>query len=230
MAGDLKPGTRLPTTQQLMAEYNVTNQTVQRTLSVLKDEGFLVGRAGVGVYVREELALAIEPADYLPVPEGGEPYPWVSEAAKRGQQGVVRLLEVAGVQPPVAVAQVLGDRASMRRQVLLLDQEPIELAWIYHPLDIAEGTPLVERRKITGGSARVLAELGFAPKEWVDRVSVRLPTTAELEVLELPDDVPVLRTFRVVYAEGLRPVEVQVLVKGGHRYELTYRNPYYIRE
>jgi GntR family transcriptional regulator len=227
MSGDLVPGTQLPTTQQLMAQYGVTNQTVQRTLAVLKDEGFLVGRAGVGVYVREELALAIEPAAYLPVAGDGEPYPWLSEAGKKGKQGVVRLLKVASVEPPVAVAEALGvteGRASMRWQVLLLDQEPTELAWIYHPLDLAEGTALEERRKIPGGTPRVLAELGFPPREWVDRLSVRLPTTEELEVLELPDDVPVLRTFRVVYADGMRPVEVQILVKGGHRYELTYRH------
>ncbi|MGI8648141.1 MAG: GntR family transcriptional regulator [Mycobacteriales bacterium] len=53
MSGDLPPGTKLPPTQQLVTEYGVTNQTVQRTLSVLKGEGFLVGRTGVGVYVRE---------------------------------------------------------------------------------------------------------------------------------------------------------------------------------
>ncbi|GII79126.1 hypothetical protein Sru01_41080 [Sphaerisporangium rufum] len=45
MSGDLPPGTRLPTTQQLMARYSVTSQTVQRTLNVLKDEGFIAGRA-----------------------------------------------------------------------------------------------------------------------------------------------------------------------------------------
>ena len=124
MAGDLVPGTRLPTTQQLMAEYGITNQTVQRTLSVLKDEGFLVGKAGVGVFVREEFPLAIEPVAYLPLPEDRQPYPWISEAVKRGQVGVVKLLEVTTVQPPAAVAEVLGERVNLRHQVLMLDGEP----------------------------------------------------------------------------------------------------------
>lgn len=230
MSGDLAPGARLPTTQELMASYGVTNQTVQRTLSVLKDEGFLVGKAGVGVYVREELPLAIEPAAYLPPPADGLPYPWMTQAARRQQQGSVRLLGVGRVEPPAMVAEVLGSDVSVRRQLLLLDEEPTELAWIYHPVDLSAGTVLEGRRKIAGGTAKVLAALGLAPMEWVDRVSVRLPMTEELELLELPDDVPVLRTFRVVYAEGMRPVEVQILVKGGHRYELTYRTPYYFRE
>ncbi|WP_049560415.1 GntR family transcriptional regulator [Nonomuraea sp. SBT364] len=230
MSGDLAPGTRLQTTQQLMSRYNVTNQTVQRALSVLKGEGFLVGRAGVGVYVREERALAIEPASYLRPPAEGEPYPWMSEAVGRGRRGSVRLLEVANVRPPVEVARLWGERVSMRRLLLLLDQEPTELAWIYHPLEIAEGTPLAGRRKIPGGTARVLADLGIPPVEWVDRVTARLPTTEELQLLELPDDVPVLRTLRTVYTDDMRPVEMQVLVKGGHRYELAYRIPYHFKE
>ncbi|MEZ0074450.1 GntR family transcriptional regulator [Planotetraspora sp. GP83] len=227
MSGDLAPGARLPTTQQLMAQYGITSQTVQRTLNVLKDEGFVVGRAGVGVYVREDLALAVSPASYMPPTGESEAYPWMTEAAKRSQRGTIRLLEVAKVQPPVNVALAFGmaenDRVSMRHQVLMLDDAPAELAWIYHPLAIAEGTPLMERRKIAGGTPRLLADLGFPPREWVDNLSVRLPTTQELEVLELPDDVPVIRTFRVVYADHVRPVEAQILVKGGHLYELVYR-------
>ncbi|MGW0478435.1 GntR family transcriptional regulator [Nonomuraea sp. NPDC003214] len=230
MSGDLVPGTRLPTTQQLMSTYDVTNQTVQRALGVLKDEGFLIGRAGVGVYVRDDSVLALEPAAYHRPPADGMPYPWTSEAEARGRRGAIRILEVATVRPPVEVARLWGERVSMRRLLLLLDQQPTELAWIYHPLEIADGTPLVGRRKIPGGTARVLADLGLPPVEWADRVSARLPTTEELELLHLPDDVPVLRTFRTVYADGGRPVEVQVLVKGGHRYELAYRNAYPLRE
>lgn len=35
MAGELAPGERLPTTQELASRYQVTGQTVQRTLRVL---------------------------------------------------------------------------------------------------------------------------------------------------------------------------------------------------
>jgi GntR family transcriptional regulator len=227
MSGELAPGSRLPSTQQLMAQYSVTSQTVQRTLNVLKEEGFLVGRAGVGVYVRDDAPLIIAPASYMPTTGQDEPYPWMTEAAKRAQRGSVKLLRVAEVEPPPAVAHVFdlneGERVSLRHQLLMLDDEPAELASIYHPLSIAQGTPLSERRKIQGGSPRLLTDLGFPPREWTDQLSARLPTTDELETLNLPDDVPVLRTFRVVYTDNARPIEVQILVKGGHLYELAYR-------
>jgi len=230
MSGELPPGARLPTTLELMSTYDVTNQTVQRTLSVLKEEGFLVGRAGVGVYVREESPIGIQAAAYLPPPDNRELPGWATDAEQRGQQSAVRLLEVAEVRSPAEVAGLWGERVSMRRQVLLLDEEPVELACVYHPLEIARGTPLTHRRRIRDGTARVLTELGYPPVESVDRVSTRLPTTGELELLDLPDNVPVLRTFRIVYTKNQQPVEIQILVKGGNRYELSYRFPYYLKE
>ncbi|GII66908.1 hypothetical protein Skr01_69930 [Sphaerisporangium krabiense] len=226
MSGDLTPGSRLPSTQQLMAQYSVTSQTVQRTLNVLKEEGFLVGRAGVGVYVRDDAPLIITPVAYMPSPGPDMPYPWMTEAAKRAQRGSVKLLKVAEVCPPAAIAEVFGlgegEQVSLRHQLLMLNDEPAELASIYHPLSIAKGTPLSERRKIPGGSSRILTDLGYPPREWTDHLSARLPTTDELETLNLPDDVPVLRTFRTVYTDKTRSIEVQILIKGGHLYELAY--------
>ena len=65
----------------------------------------------------------------------------------------------------------------------------------------------------------LLADLGHAPVRYEETVAARLPTTAELALLELPDDVPVLRHFRVLFNERAEPVEATVMVKGGHRYE-----------
>lgn len=42
--------------------------------------------------------------------------------------------------------------------------------------------------------------------------------------LELPDDVPVPRTFRMVYTADHQPIEAQILIKGGrHLDELVYQ-------
>jgi len=211
MSGDLAAGAQLPSTQQLVDRYGAANATVQRALGALKDEGFLRSRAGKGVYVRERPPLTIDAQPYLAPADNAYSY---------------RLLEVAEVRPPADVAQILGlpeaGTAVVRHRLLSHDGEPVELSWSYYPVDIAAGTELAGRARIRGGAPRVLADLGFPRRAFDDRLSTRMPTTEELVALDLPDDVPVIRQLRVVHSDGLRPVEVSVLVKGGHRYELRY--------
>lgn len=58
-----------------------------------------------------------------------------------------------------------------------------------------------EPRRIRGGTPALLAELGFPPRRSVDRVSARVVS---------------------LYGDDERPVEVTVMVKAGHLYELRY--------
>ncbi len=207
MSGELQPGRQLPSTPQLVDRYDAANATIRRALGALKDEGFLTSRMGKGVYVRDRAQFTVQVATYLAPSEQAYNY---------------RLFEVAEVAPPADVAKFLGDRAVLRHRLLLHEGEPVELSWSYYPVDLAEGTPLADPKKIRGGAPRVLSDLGHPQTEYVDRITARLPTTEELEALRLPDDVPVLRQFRVVRSAD-RVVEVSVLIKGGHRFELEYR-------
>ncbi|MEU7903910.1 UTRA domain-containing protein [Actinoplanes sp. NPDC049118] len=118
-----------------------------------------------------------------------------------------------------------GDPVMLRHQLLLLDDEPAELVWSYYPVEVARGTVLAESRRIKGGTPAVLAALGLPMRNAIDQVATRLATVAEFVALRLPEEVPVLRQFRVVYTEGRRPVEVSVMVKAGQQYEVQYELP-----
>ncbi|CCH35220.1 GntR family transcriptional regulator [Actinosynnema sp. NPDC047251] len=50
--GDLQPGERLAPIRQLAAEYGTTNATMQRSLAVLADDGWITRVPNVGVFVR----------------------------------------------------------------------------------------------------------------------------------------------------------------------------------
>jgi GntR family transcriptional regulator len=210
-----------------MEQYGVAGTTVQKALLMLKEEGLLVGQPGKGVFVKGNTQQAISPAAYMPPATTGEPYRWISEAEKRSQRGSSKLLEVAVVTPPHEVAQALGlekdERALLRKQVLFLDEEPTELTRSYYPLVLAEGTAMMERRKMRGGTPTLLSELGYPPREFVDEVSSEIPTEEEVVALELPKDMPVMLTFRVVYSDNERPIEVSLLAKAAHRYRMRYR-------
>jgi GntR family transcriptional regulator len=226
MSGDLVPGASLPSTTRLKERFEASNATVQKALQVLKDERLVVGRAGAAVTVREPRQETVRPADFGTPAEPGKPYRWLTEASKQGKRGSIRLLDVAECRPPadVATAMELPDdgAAIVRRQILSHDGEPVELVASYYPLELARGTALTERSKIKGGTPTLLAEMGFPPRLTVDRVSARIPTQEQYEALRLPTDLPVLRTLRVVYSDNDRPIEVTVMAKAGHLYELQY--------
>ncbi|WP_399089441.1 GntR family transcriptional regulator [Streptomyces sp. BBFR2] len=226
MSGSLAPGAKLPSTTQLKARFDASNATVQKALGLLKDERLVVGRAGAAVTVREHRQRTVRPAASMQPAGPGEPYRWLAEAREGGAPARSRLLEVAETVPPGDVAGALGlpdgGTALLRRQIILIDDEPAELVLCFYPPDLARGTALAERRRIKGGTPTLLTELGHPPVLSVDRVSARIPTQEQYEALQLPGNLPVLRTLRVVYSHDERPVEATVMVKAGHLYELRY--------
>ena len=213
MAGDLAPGTQLPSTAQLVERFGVSNTTVQKALAVLKGEGYLNSRQGKGIYVRDRQPFRVGVAAFLPASGGGYSYD---------------LLQVREEIPPAEVAQGLGagpvEPVMLRCRLMRYQGNPVEAEWSYYPLDIVRGSVLARPGRVPGGAPRVLAELGYPERYFTDAVSARMPTAEEAGLLQLPD-VPVIRQFRVIYSDDDRPVEASVLIKGAHLYELLYRQP-----
>ncbi|TXS36268.1 GntR family transcriptional regulator [Streptomyces sp. OR43] len=226
MSGDLAPGAGLPSTARLKERFDASNATVQKALQLLKDERLVIGRAGASVTVRDHRQRTVRPASYMAPAGSGAPYRWLTEAAGGGARAHSTLLEVAESDPPADVAEALrlptSGRVLLRRQLLMVDDEPVELVASYYPLEIVDGTAMTVRRKIRGGPPTLLAELGYPPRLSVDRVSARVPTQDQYQALRLPGGLPVLRTLRVVYSDDERPIEATVMVKAGHLYEVQY--------
>lgn len=226
MSGEWEPGMRVPTTPQLIKQYGASNVTVQRALQILKDEKYLEGQSGVGVFVRSQAAQTIIPASYMPPPEPGQPYRWLSEATKRQQSGKYKMLKVGEVKPPKQVALALGldegGTAMLRSRIGFLDEQPAELVHSYYPMELAQGNRLADRRLIPGGSPALLDEMGYPTREQDDALAARPATTEEYVHLEIPRDVPVIEIFRIVYSNNERPIEVSVLVKPSHRFKMGY--------
>jgi GntR family transcriptional regulator len=212
MRGELSPGTRLPSTAQLVERYGAANATIQHALKALKDEGFLDSRVGKGVYVRDRQPFIIDASAYITPEPGRFRY---------------QLLNVDTVVPPADIADGLrlepGATAIIRTRILSHDEQPVELSSSYYPAEIAANTSLAKSTKIRGGAPQALADLGFPQRHFVDRISARPPTVQEAEALDLPAGTPVIRQLRVVYSDNERPVEASILIKGAHLYELLYQ-------
>lgn len=210
-------GDNLPSVPNLATEYEVAGATVQKGQQILKDEGLLDAMRGSGVKVRSTEPLVVSTAAYIQPTPGRYAY---------------QIIRVAEVKPPRRVAIALGwnpsdgspvPTAVMRHRLMTFEDKPVELSWSFYPADIARGTDLAVEAKIRGGAPRVLAEAGFPQREFIDRIAVRPPIPYERRLLDLPEQVSVLRQFRIIYSDDQRPVEVSLLVKDGHRYELEFR-------
>lgn len=212
LSGDLTG--KLPALGALMGTYDAVNNTVQRAVQILRREGFVESRQGVASHVRSRLLETIDAAAYLD-PRGGV-YGY-------------DLLEVSEVVPPADAREALrlgeSGTAILRKRTMSRHGELVEMSWSYYPADLVRDTDLAGKGKIrNGGAPRVLAEMGHRQDVMEDTLSTRPPTVEEIETLGLAPDVWVLRTFRVIYSEAGRPVEVTVMVKGAYLYELRYRS------
>ncbi|WP_407839618.1 GntR family transcriptional regulator [Streptomyces sp. DSM 116496] len=226
MSGGLPPGSKLPSTAQLKARFDASNATIQKAVQLLKDEGLALGRAGSAVTVRDTRQRTVRPAGSLRPAVAGAAYPWLAEASEPARAAHSTLLAVEEVPVVGDVAAALGlpegSPAVCRRQLITIEDEPAELVSSYYPSDLARGTALADPRRIRGGTPTLLTELGFPPHRSVDRLSARVATQEQYTALRLPGDLPVLRTLRTFYSAEGQPIEVTVMVKAGHLYELQY--------
>jgi GntR family transcriptional regulator len=226
LTGEWPPGSNLPSTRVLKEQFNAAPQTIRDATMKLAEEKLAYSKMGRGIVVREHRMRAMTPAAYKNPAGPGEKYRWITEAEKRGFTGRSELLDVAEVTPPTDVREIMGlddhGTAMLRAQILLLDDEPCELVKSYYPMDLARDTAIAVKKRIKGGTPRLLADMGCPPLRCVDEVMAIQPTPDQYEALQMPTKIPVLRTLRAVYSTDDRIIEVTEMVKAGHLYKLRY--------
>jgi GntR family transcriptional regulator len=152
---------------------------------------------------------------------------WAAEATaagRRGTQTIAWAREVPAATP-VAAALDLPDGSPVvtRRRVVLLDDQPVELADSYYPPDIAVGTALAEPAKIRGGAAALLANLGHIAAEVLEDITARMPTDEEQAALQVGPSEPLLILARVSVGTDGRPFEYAVMTMVARGRVLHYR-------
>lgn len=198
----------LPSFAQLADMFKVSVNTCQNAIQILKDEDLVSGRQGKGLTVHPPEVKVVTAGLYFEPKPGGPQY---------------RRVDYKPVKAPRNVAIALGeDDAFLRKQLMLLGDEPVEVVRNYYAKSLAAGTELESRKAITGGAQRVLAELGLSPVRFDDVLSERQPTREEMRLLRLPGYASILQTFRTSYSADDRVVEVSVLAKGSHRLAARY--------
>src|ERR1700733_12720690 len=187
VSGACKPGTRLPTEAELSARFGVNRHTVRRALEELSRGGLIRVEQGRGSFVAEDVL------DYT-VGSRTRFTEWIHRHNKEPSGRVLQRREIAADS---TIAAGLGIRPGTRVVVLerlgLADDIPVRLARHYFSgsrlrgiLDALAANPrITDALKAVGVDDYV---------RQVTKVTARAPTAAEVELLRMARNRPVLVT------------------------------------
>lgn len=231
-AGDLTPGSKLPSERTLVKTYGVARNTVQAAMRLLAEAGMVVAHHGRGVYVRHAAPLIRLGSDrYSPKYRESGLSPFKIECERAGKLPRFEVLSIDRARPPRDVAEALEvdpDAPSVlrRENVFWADEDPVYRVTTYVPWTIAEGTGLVEPEvPHPYGIHGVLEDQGYPMARLHDSATARMPTLVEKTALQLPAGVPVIDLLHVsVRADG-QPYEATRFVMRGDMSSLVYDTP-----
>ncbi|MEV4246943.1 GntR family transcriptional regulator [Streptosporangium canum] len=228
--GEYRPGSKIPTEDELEDQHGVSRTTIRRAVAQLTTEGLLQPVRKGGTYVQQHPArerLILDTNVWRD--ELGYYFSSVTQPLRPLQPPTVAegpcppdLVALLGLQAGASVVirdRVMGDPDTGRA---------VQLATSYLPADLAAGTVLAEADTGPGGiyDRMEAADLGWGRLEWAGAISARAATPEETRLLGLAPGVPVLCVTRTTTAtEGPaagRVVEVNVTRRDASRFEVGY--------
>lgn len=224
-AGELPPGTKLPSERELSESYGVERGVVRQALATVQAWGLIVTQHGRGTFVRDRPPVRRLARNRLDDTRG------------RQWRGFYADLEDAGLSPQVQteisrkpapdhiadrLAITLGAEVVVRARLMGTVDEPLLISTSYFPLDVIEKAPRLEQLDTgPGGMFTLLEEAGFELRQ-EEAVSARMPLPEEASLLRLGPATPILRILRTIYDQHDHPVEVCEMLLAADRQELVY--------
>jgi GntR family transcriptional regulator, histidine utilization repressor len=208
--GELRPGDRVPSENQLVAEFGVSRMTARRAMLELAEEGLLARTQGLGTFV----------ADLRPVSSITQIRNIAEEIRQRGHQHSCQVLALEAVAAEATLAARLG----------VVEGEPLFLSELLH---LENDIPLQwERRHVAAELAPDYLAQDFsrvtpsaylsavAPLTEADQtVEAVLAAPATAAVLQIDPEQPCLKITRRTFSHrGV--VSLAELVYPGDRYRL----------
>ncbi|MFE9064892.1 GntR family transcriptional regulator [Streptomyces violaceusniger] len=214
LRGDLAPGDKLPSQDQLEQRFEVSRATVRKGVAVLAAEGLVTTSQGKHSTVRERPNVSLRQTGsiYRARRATGEAN-FNAEARAQGQKVHQEIREVVEVPAPEAIADRFrvapGAPMIVRRLLFVAEGKggggdtPLQLCDGYYDATVAGGTRLAEARLIKGGANAVLEDpdgpIGRRIKQFIEDLDIRMPYPHEIELLSIPVGVPVARVIRTAY-------------------------------
>lgn len=205
-SGELRAGDRLPAETALADEFATSVLTVRQAMSVLRAEGVIESRQGIGTFVREDKRMQRRSRNRY-----GE---------ARGRDGLLsnafrHQIIGAGREPvPEHIADAMqlhvGDPVIVRRRHLIDEQGGlVEIGASYLPADFVAETYLAVPTVVPKALFRCVEEItGRTYTHARDQWTARRATVDEAEAFRMPLGSYVLHVVHTATDEGGQPLEV----------------------
>ena len=199
-------GQRMPAETELVSKFGASLPTIRQALGVLRVEGVIESRQGIGTFVRDNRRL---------------------QRRSRHRYGRARsdkklltshlrheILSADREEPPPHIAEILGDASGpivVRRRLLRNPEtsRPEELGASYIPGPFALGTYLESTEVVPKALFLCIEELsGKAYSHAEDKWLVRIAVENELDLLDLPSGTNVLHLVHVARASDGTILEI----------------------
>lgn len=184
-AGLHQPGAQLPTEAVLSSRFGVNRHTVRRALEALAHEGLVRVEQGRGSFVAEDvLDYAVESRTRFSE--------WIRRHNKE-PSGQVRQLRSLTADRSVATRLDIkpGSHVVLMERLGFADDKPVSLTSHYFPSARLPG--ILTALRSAGGITEALRIAGVEDyRRLQSRVSARLPTPTEAELLRMPRSRPIL--------------------------------------
>ncbi|WP_405432154.1 GntR family transcriptional regulator [Micromonospora sp. NBC_00617] len=228
-AGEWEPGARLPTLNDLAAEYDANRDTVGRAIALLETEGYVWAVQGRGIAVRYgtmrprrprgDLVKRNEQASGYSFPSASSQEVWLRHGTAVNAPATLddpRIAKLLGVEPGTEVLRrfrVTGPASEAPFQ--------INISWI-HPR-VAAIVADLDASPAAGEWLHHIENAGHWPISWMEIHRARMPSRDEAALLEIPTNLPVLEIVRVGTSGGdKKPVEVTEYVVASDRVETVH--------
>ena len=209
----LLPGQKLPSEDELAAQFGVSRMTVRQGISDLLDEGVLYRKHGVGTFIAQ--------------PQVSRDHTRLTNFFESSQahnvEATMRVL-IADILPArLKMAKALalneGELAIRIKTLRMADGIPVTVHDAYVPYKLFP--QLLQEDLESHHLWEYMDQYGYTVKRAVQRLEAHEADEEIAGLLEIEEGAPVLYKERTVYTEDGTPVEFTYCYNRGDRYSLT---------
>ena len=219
--GEFKPGSRLPTEDQLGETYEASRNTIRDAIKRLINLGLVETRPGQGTFV----TMSIDPFVTVLTNDpktgfgGGEGATYLSAVSDQHRKPSVSTPRIEVQVPPAKIARRLrlppDAQVVSRHEQRFIDGTLWSLQTSFYPLEFMQkgATNLIFAQNIEEGTVRYLAKtINVRQTGYRDWITARLPNDQEQEVFGIGHNSTVFEIFRTAFDQNNNPMRLTVTV------------------